>query len=291
MKARSFLFGSFLAAISAVFVLGNAGSLLAAKDSDSQPSARRKIAAPVALKQSDSRQQGPAVPLKQLVVVTADSWNSHAGTLRTFQVLEGSDWQEWGEEAQVSLGRHGMAWGRGLTEPPRGARRKVEGDGRSPAGIFSLGTAFGSAESLPEAEHNYPYLHVEKSTYCVEDLRSPHYNQIIDLGEVDARIWRKRSPLLRSDGLFRWGIVVSQNDAPPTRGAGSCIFLHVWRGPEIGTAGCTAMAEPAIVQLVGWLDARAETRLVQLPRTVYEDLREEMHLPSLMSADSESVEQ
>jgi len=203
MKSRSFLFGSFLLTISAVFELGNVGSLLAAKNSDAQPKARQKIAAPIESKQSESSQQKSAAPLKQLVLVTADSWNSHKGTLRTFQTSEDRDWQEWGSEVQVSLGRYGMAWGRGLTEPPRGERRKVEGDGRSPAGIFSLGTAFGSAETLPEAEHKYPYLRVEETTYCVEDTRSPHYNQIIDLGDVDTRVWRKRSPLLRADGLFR----------------------------------------------------------------------------------------
>jgi D-alanyl-D-alanine dipeptidase len=284
MKAPSFVFGSFLVAISAVFVLGNAGSLLAAKDTDAQPKAHRKIADPTGVKQSESRQEGSPAPVKQLVVVTADSWNSHKGTLRTFQTFGDRDWQEWGSEVQVSLGRYGMAWGRGLTEPPRGERRKVEGDGRSPAGIFSLGTAFGSAETLPEDNRKYPYLHVEETTYCVEDLRSPHYNQIIDLGDVDARVWRKRSPLLRPDGLFRWGIVVNQNESPPTRGAGSCIFLHVWRGADVGTAGCTAMSEPAIVKLVGWLDERAETRLVQLPRDVYDEVRDQQRLPKLQSA-------
>lgn len=285
MQTRSFLLGSILAATGGIFILGGENALLAAGAPTSQPEAAAQPTAPTRVKEHKAK-VAPAhadspPPSKQLVVVTSDSWNSHRGTLQTFQAFEDHEWQEWGDETPVSLGRQGMAWGRGLMDPPKGARRKVEGDGRSPAGIFSLGTAFGNAKALPESEHHYPYLQVEKTTYCVEDLRSPHYNQIIDLGDIDARIWRKRSPLLRPDGLFRWGVVVGQNDAPPAPGAGSCIFLHVWRGAAIGTAGCTAMPEPYIVKLVSWLDARAETRLVQLPREAYENLREAQRLPVL----------
>ncbi len=218
---------------------------------------------------------------KQLIVVLAESWNTHRGEMHRFDSTVDGPWQEVGDPTPVSLGRYGMAWGRGLLERTDQQRFKKEGDGRSPAGIFDLGTAFGVADSLPESSRNYPYLPVTSSSYCVEDTGSPNYNRLIDLSEIDSKVWRKRSPLLRSDGLFQWGVVVEQNTSPVTVGAGSCIFLHVWRGAHIGTAGCTAMPLEAASGLVSWLAPHANARLVQLPRSVYDQVREKLGLPQV----------
>lgn len=231
---------------------------------------------------SESSKKVPRVA-RQLVVVLADSWNTHRGELRQFDSTVEGPWQQVGDPTPVSLGRYGMAWGRGLLEPTDQQRSKKEGDGRSPAGIFQLGTAFGAAAALPEGSQKYPYLAVTRNNYCVEDTGSPNYNRLIDLDEVDSQVWRKRSPLLRSDGLFQWGVVVEQNTSPVSVGAGSCIFLHVWRGAHIGTAGCTAMPLEAASALVSWLAPKTNARLVQLPRNIYEDIREKHGFPALIT--------
>jgi D-alanyl-D-alanine dipeptidase len=82
----------------------------------------------------------------------------------------------------------------------------------------------------------------------------------------------------RADNLYRWGIVVDHN-TPPVPGAGSCIFLHVWRGPESATNGCTAMAEHDLQSLITWLDPQANPVLVQLPVEELECLRTDWQLP------------
>jgi len=79
--------------------------------------------------------------------------------------------------------------------------------------------------------------------------------------------------------LFRLGIVVQQN-APDTRpGAGSCVFLHIWRGPHEPTSGCTAMPEERVRETVRWLDPKLRPVLVQLPDLEYVKLRERWQLP------------
>src|SRR5262249_47021952 len=55
-------------------------------------------------------------------------------------------------------------------------------------------------------------------------------------------------------------------NAARARGAGSCIFLHVWRDAASPTVGCTAMAKPALAELLAWLDPDA--LLVVLPEPV-----------------------
>src|SRR3712207_8482067 len=67
-------------------------------------------------------------------------------------------------------------------------------------------------------------------------------------------------------------------------GRGSCIFLHVWRGPRSSTAGCTAMAEPALAELLRWLDPARRPALVQLTDAAYaRRRRSEEHTSELQS--------
>ncbi len=218
----------------------------------------------------------------QLLVVRSRSWSAATGTLQRYERADAQPWQAIGLAIAVNLGRRGMAWGRGLHEPASAgpdAPLKKEGDGKSPAGLFALGHAFGSAPNLPETSRGFPYLQSGTQSYCVEDTRSTLYNSIIDAREVEQKTWERWSPLLRSDGLFRWGVVVRQNDAPPEIGAGSCVFLHVWRGPGQGTSGCTAMAASDIEETLIWLDEAASPRLVQLPEALYQARRSVWQLP------------
>jgi L,D-peptidoglycan transpeptidase YkuD (ErfK/YbiS/YcfS/YnhG family) len=85
----------------------------------------------------------------------------------------------------------------------------------------------------------------------------------------------------RRDELYRRGVVVAHNASPTVRGGGSCIFLHIWRGPGTTTSGCTAMPESEINVLMRWLRADATPVLVQLPSAEYRRLAREWTLPSL----------
>jgi L,D-peptidoglycan transpeptidase YkuD (ErfK/YbiS/YcfS/YnhG family) len=220
-----------------------------------------------------------AAAVHQLLVVLAPTWDSSSGTLQRYERNETSGWREVGTVIPVDLGRRGLAWGRGLHPEAGAGPLKHEGDARSPAGVFALQTAFGVAAGLPVGGHGFPYLQTTPSTYCVEDVRSPHYNELIDAAQVKRVGWQKWSPLRRADGLFRFGVVVRQNAADVVMGAGSCVFLHVWRGPHRPTVGCTAMASESIEEILRWLDPKAEPVLVQLPEPAYETVRAGWSLP------------
>jgi Uncharacterized protein conserved in bacteria len=86
---------------------------------------------------------GPLDGARQVVVVTSEGWDASRGRLQAFE--RGDDgWQPHGDAFEVALGRSGSAWGVGLHPAPAGdGPRKREGDGRSPAGVFAIGEAFG----------------------------------------------------------------------------------------------------------------------------------------------------
>lgn len=215
---------------------------------------------------------------RQLVVVRAATWQSTTGTLSRFERDGGKPWRSVGDAVSINLGRHGMAWGRGLHAIPPNGPVKHERDGRSPAGVFALSYAFGSAPELPQGSKPFPYLQIRKGVACVEETRSKFYNRIVDAsGE---KTWQRRSEMLRPDGLFRWGVVVEQNAPDTIAGAGSCVFLHIWRGAKEPTSGCTSLAPERLEELLRWLQADRRPLLVQLPDPAYERLRESWHLPT-----------
>ena len=84
----------------------------------------------------------------------------------------------------------------------------------------------------------------------------------------------------RGDELYHYGVVVGYNQ-PPVAGAGSCIFLHVWKSAQAGTDGCTAMDPAEMVSLLSWFDPRKNPLLVQMPQAQYQQMRKRWALPAL----------
>jgi L,D-peptidoglycan transpeptidase YkuD (ErfK/YbiS/YcfS/YnhG family) len=250
--------------------LALAGLLATARSSNGSPEAEPPPAPPPSPIGKDSR---------QLLVVRSRSWRAPIGTLERYERDDNLQWRRVADATPVNVGRNGMGWGRGLHAAAQAGPVKREGDGRAPAGVFPLALAFGAANDLPPEAKGFPYLHTLPTTYCVEDVRSKYYNQIIDANEVKMTSWEQWSGLQRADGLFRLGVVVRQNGPDTKTGAGSCVFLHIWRGFRQPTAGCTAMPREQIEETVRWLDATAQPLLVQLPEPEYQRLRETWGLP------------
>lgn len=229
---------------------------------------------------------------RQMIVVTAADWDAVEGRLQRFERDTASAaWHPIGEPIAIVVGNHGMGWGIGIVATDQSTRIaaepvKREGDGKSPAGVFALGTAFGYA-SQPLPGSAMPYLNLIPTTECVDDVASKHYNRIVDSSTV-APDWNSSEHMRNVGEAYRWGIVVDHNgivpghDAKqPQPGGGSCVFLHIWHSPSQGTAGCTAMPQIELETLLRWLDPKRDPLLVQLPERVYERLIDRWSLPKL----------
>ncbi|MDV3470211.1 hypothetical protein RZA67_15925 [Stenotrophomonas sp. C3(2023)] len=218
----------------------------------------------------------------QLVVVTSDNWDSTRGELHAYEMRHGR-WQPARAPFDVALGRSGSAWGLGLHPQQSDGPRKQEGDGRSPAGIFALGTAFGYAA---QAETRMPWQPMQASSYCMDVVDSPYYNRIVDAREVGTEAVAGSTEPMRldlhgnGDVRYQQGLVIEHNPRN-LPGRGSCIFAHLWRQPGEATAGCTAMNAADMQALLAWLQPQAQPRFVLLPRAQYAQLRSAWHLPAL----------
>ena len=225
----------------------------------------------------------PIDAARQLLLVTANDWDSTTGVMRRFDRRNGSaTWTAVGAPMNVNLGRSGLGWGRGLHGDALGEGPiKVEGDGRAPAGAFRVTEAFGypARGSSAVKALKLPYRPATAQLQCVDDVDSSHYNRIVDRGRVPRPDWTSHEEMLRDDGQYALGLVIAQNAGPAIPGRGSCVFIHVWRGQGMPTAGCTAAAATDIRQLALWLDARQGPVIVQLPELEYARWREVWRLP------------
>ena len=126
---------------------------------------------------------------------------------------------------------------------------KREGDGRTPSGIYPLGTAFGKEVWV---KTDLIYRQAGADDIWVDDVNSVQYNRWVKLPPRAASY----ETMSRSDGLYDLGIVIEYNTDPVVPGDGSAIFLHIWRGGgEKPTAGCVAMERVHLRQLLAWLRA------------------------------------
>jgi L,D-peptidoglycan transpeptidase YkuD (ErfK/YbiS/YcfS/YnhG family) len=217
---------------------------------------------------------------QQLIVVTTDGWDSAVGRLCRFE-RQGEAWQGAGECFSVVVGKKGLAWpaGSATVEAPT----KREGDNKAPAGVFRLAQAMGYA-AAPPVGTTFPYRAIVDDLHCVDDSGSSYYNRIVratDVEHTSSLPWKSSELMRRKDNLYKWLLVVDYNREAPIPAGGSCIFLHVWRGAGKGTAGCTAMPEAKIIELITWLRPASRPALVQIPVAVYKEKAQSLGLPSL----------
>lgn len=221
----------------------------------------------------------------QLVIVTTPDWNAVNGHLLRFERNQSTgEWRKIGQTIPIVVGRNGLAWGRNgsddwasLAKP--GDPVKKEGDGRSPAGIFKLSSAFGYAVKEEAGKVKLPYVQATKTLECVDDPQSKNYNRVIERGSVSNPDWNSSEQMRRNDDQYRWGVIVDHNYARPDAGCGSCIFLHIWSAAGKGTAGCTAMAAAKMEELLFWLDPKKNPVIVQLPQSEFAHLQKSWQLP------------
>lgn len=203
-----------------------------------------------------------AAAAEQLIVIVSDDFNTTHAVLTRYE-KESKCYEQVGQPVPLNLGRNGLAWGigeKGFTSKTAEPQKK-EGDGRSPAGIFTVSKAFGYADTL---HTKMPYIQADKNLICVDDVHSRDYNTILDHNASDnpqSFEWMRRD-----DPLYKMGLVIDHNRKAKS-GAGSCIFFHIRKSKEAPTAGCSAMREHDLRKIIWWLDPAKNPKVVQIPKS------------------------
>lgn len=208
---------------------------------------------------------------RQLVVVTGDAKDSSHGTLRAFEL--GAD-DTWREQFPAMAARNG--WGGWAA-----ASRRLQGDGTSPQGTFTLTTAFGLC---PDPGTKLPYRQVDDNDRWVGDQRDAKtYNLFQHPVSPAGRTWRlghaerlgdypiqyehatvidfnRPAPATVTFDEIRHQYVTSR---PTDVRRGCAIFLHV--NGAGATAGCISLGRADLLAILRWLDPSLRPRIVMAP--------------------------
>lgn len=132
---------------------------------------------------------------------------------------------------------------------------------------------------------SYSYRQVTERDLWVEDPASPDYNRhLVVEGERPLDAWESGQRMRLGDPTHRLKRYVAHNGgerSPAAReGAGSAVFLHIWRDGAL-TAGCTAMPPEPLEALLRWLEPGAAPLYVLLPAPIYGKVQAAWGLPPL----------
>ncbi|MFE3870512.1 L,D-transpeptidase [Flavobacterium sp. ZS1P70] len=140
---------------------------------------------------------------------------------------------------EAGIGKNGFA-------PPL---NKLEGDGKSPTGIFRLGKLFTYEKQVNTL---LEYQQTTKEDKWIDDPNSKDYNTFIR-GFTNAKSYENL--LLKSDA-YKYCLVIEYNTNPVIKGKGSAIFFHLGIKKPYFTAGCVAINEENMKLIVNWLDPK-----------------------------------
>lgn len=205
---------------------------------------------------------------EQFILVTTQNVESFHGTLQRYlRAGNSSQWHLVGQSIPVVIGKKGV-----ILE-----KDKKEGDKRTPMGVFVIGPAFGFSTTATTA-NQFDYFPLKETTICVDDINSKYYNQVIDSSSVAKPDWNS-AERMHSIALYKHGSLIQYNNDERRKGAGSCIFMHIWIDNQSGTDGCIAMEEANLQQVLTWLDRKHNPTIGIFSENTYQELKQIWNLP------------
>lgn len=139
-----------------------------------------------------------------------------------------------GHRVPCAVGRGGIGEKRG------------EGDNITPRGVWRLAQVWHRPDRMALRGCVLPVHRIGPCDVWSDDPHDPAYNQ-----HGRARGYPfSHEAMRRADPLYDLLAVTDFNWPDPVSGAGSAIFLHVWRRPRFPTAGCVAFARQDLAAIL-----------------------------------------
>ena len=115
-------------------------------------------------------------------------------------------------------------------------KKKIEGDKKTPIGIFSLGALYYRSDRNFKPLTKLKCVKIKKVMGWCDDIKSKKkYNKIINISQK-----LRHEKLYRKDHKYDLMIVINYNTKETKLGKGSAIFLHLTNNYK-PTAGCIAL--------------------------------------------------
>mgnify|MGYP000897077558 len=135
---------------------------------------------------------------------------------------------------------------------------KIEGDKKTPKGIFTLGDLFYRSDKKNKPQSNLKCIKINKNMGWCDDTRSKkNYNKLI---KVSGKTNLKYEKLFRNDSIYDYLIPINYNTNQTSLGKGSAIFIHLTKNYK-KTLGCIALKENDFLILAKIIKKNSKIRI------------------------------
>tara|TARA_Y100000389_G_scaffold137606_1_gene135210 strand:- start:178 stop:669 length:492 start_codon:yes stop_codon:yes gene_type:complete len=134
--------------------------------------------------------------------------------------------------------------------------RKIEGDKKTPKGIFSLGALYYREDRIININTKIKKIKIQKSMGWCHDANSKKYNKLI---KINNKI--KHEKLFRKKNIYDLLIPINYNSVNPKKNKGSAIFLHLTNNYK-KTLGCIALKKKDMFILLKLINKKTKIQIL-----------------------------
>ena len=136
-------------------------------------------------------------------------------------------------------------------------KKKVEGDKKTPIGIFSLVNLYFRKDRNKKPQTKLKCIPIKKNMGWCNDIKNKkYYNKLI---KVNKKI--RHEKLFRKDYRYDFVIPINYNTKNIKIGKGSAIFIHLSKR-LLPTAGCIALQKKDFLILVKIINKNTKIKLI-----------------------------
>ena len=133
---------------------------------------------------------------------------------------------------------------------------KIEGDKKTPKGVYSLGPLFYRKDKFKNPEKKIKKIAIKKSMGWCDDVNNKNYNQLI---KVNKNI--KHEKLYRRNNIYDLLILINYNTKKIKINKGSAIFIHLTNNYK-RTLGCIALKKNDLLTILKLINKKTKIRIL-----------------------------
>tara|TARA_A100001011_G_scaffold138565_1_gene146287 strand:+ start:2701 stop:3192 length:492 start_codon:yes stop_codon:yes gene_type:complete len=134
-------------------------------------------------------------------------------------------------------------------------KKKIEGDKKTPKGIFSIGKLYYRKDRISKFETKLKTIQIKKKMGWCDDIHSKYYNKPI---KIKKNI--KHEKLFRKDYKYDLLIPINYNTKPIIKNKGSAIFIHLTKNYK-KTNGCIALSKKDFLILLKLINSKTKIKI------------------------------
>ena len=135
------------------------------------------------------------------------------------------------------------------------SKKKIEGDKKTPIGVFDLGDLYYRADRFKKPFTSLKTHKINKNMAWCNDVNHKKYNKLI---KINKNISHEK--MFRNDYKYDFIIPIKYNTNNTKLGKGSAVFIHLTKNYK-PTAGCIAISKKDFLILLKIIDKKTKIKI------------------------------